>query len=373
MKRSLFVCAGEASGDIHGAELLSALKRLDPDVEAFGVGGPQMEAEGFESIVSISEFGQAGLVEVLAHLPRLLELFDKIAAEVEKRRPSAVVLIDFPDFNLRLARRLKRAGLRVVYYVSPQLWAWRKGRIRTIRETVDRMLVLFPFEESFYREAGVAVTWVGHPIVDALASFRREPAPAGESTAPTIALLPGSRRGEVRSLLPTMLETVPVMRKRMPGARFRLVLSPTLGESDYAPFLSSAEGVELVEPAGRYESIRDCHAAIVASGTATLELALLGVPMVIGYRLHPLSYLVARALVDVPHVGLVNLVAGERIVPERIQSEFRPEILAADLAAVVVAGAERDRVISALARAAERLGSRGAGERAARAVLEEAA
>jgi len=369
MSFKVFVCAGEASGDIHGAELLNPLRRIDPETEAFGVGGPRMAAEGFETIVPMSELGQAGLVEVLRDLPKLFDLFDRITEEVLRRRPDVAVLIDFPDFNLRLAGRLKSAGIRVAYYVSPQLWAWRRGRIRTIRRCVDRMLVLFPFEEPFYRDAGVPVTFVGHPIVDSLAPFRSTGAAAHADSPPTIAFLPGSRRSEVSALLPTMIQTIPEIRKNHPGARFLLALSPTLPASFYDAIVPIETDLERVVPEDRYRLLSTCHGALVASGTATLEMALLGVPMVVGYRLNPLSYLLARWLVKVPHVGLVNLVAEERIVPERIQGEFRAGILAADLAPLVVPGEPRDRTLAALQRAAGRLGPPGAGERAAHEVM----
>lgn len=370
MSREIFVCAGEASGDLHGAELLAALRRREPGLRAFGVGGDGMEAAGFEAIVSTREFGQAGLVEVLRHLPRLRELFDRVASEVERRHPAAAVLIDFPDFNLRLARRLAKKGIPIVYHVSPQLWAWRRGRIRTIRECVDRMLVLFPFEETLYRENGVPVTFVGHPVVDAVGDARSPGAPLAPGEPPRVAILPGSRRAEVRSLLPVFLEAARLLAARHPGTRFVLVPASTLPESEYAA-AEGFPGLERVAGEGRYAAIRRCHAALVASGTATLELALLGVPMAIGYRLHPVSYWLAEKLVSVDHVGLVNLVAGRRIAPERLQGELEPGRLADDLDRWLVAGGARDAALADLADAVARLGAPGAGDRAAEAILSE--
>jgi lipid-A-disaccharide synthase len=369
MRKRIFVCAGEASGDLHAAEMLGGLRELGADFEACGVGGPAMEAKGFETLVSIREFGQAGLVEVLRHLPRLRRLHERIVAEIERRRPDAVVLVDFPDFNLRLAKRIRPFGLRTVYFVSPQLWAWRKGRIRTIRETVDRMLVLFRFEEEFYRANGVAATWVGHPIVDSLADLRSGGARVVPGEAPTVALMPGSRRGEVRSLLPTFVEAAGRLSRRIPETRFLLIESPVLDRSVYRE-ADSLPGLERVPPDQRWERIRSCHGAWVASGTATLELALLGIPMIVGYRLHPVSWALARLLVDVPHVALVNLVADERIVPERIQGELSPDRLAEELAPLLVEGEARRRTLEDLGHAVTALGPPGAGKRAARALLE---
>jgi lipid-A-disaccharide synthase len=366
----LLVVAGEASGDLHGARLISELRRRVPDLKAFGLGGDEMRAAGLEAVAHSSEISVVGITEVLKILPRARQIFAALLREVDRRRPGLAVLIDFPDFNLRLARKLKERGLKVVYYISPQVWAWRRGRIKAIARLVDRMLVLFPFEVDFYRGHGVDVTHVGHPLVDEVpvlpqAWDRDEPAGGGLYGGPyRIALLPGSRRSEVEALLPTLLEAARRLAGRLP-VEVRIIRAPTIS----ADLLE--EEVELaglpVEVVGedRFAAVADSHLALCASGTATLEVGLLGTPMIMVYRLASWTYALARLMVHLPNVSLVNLVSGSRVVPELIQGEANPERIAAEAARLLTDAGERNRMREALAGVRGRLGEGGASRRAA--------
>jgi lipid-A-disaccharide synthase len=363
--RELLVVAGEASGDLHGARLISELRRRVPGVSAFGLGGDEMRAAGFDAVAHSSEISVVGIVEVLKILPRAREIFAKLLKEVERRRPALAVLIDFPDFNLRLAKELKERGLEVVYYISPQVWAWRRGRVKTISRLVDRMLVLFPFEVDFYREHKVDVVHVGHPLVDEVpvlpqAWDRGEP----EGEPYKVALLPGSRASEVEALLPALLESVRLLADELP-IEARIIRAPTI------PREVLEEAVELsglpvrIIDEDRFAAIANSHVALCASGTATLEVALLGTPMVMVYRLAPWTYAMAKLLVRLPFVSLVNLVLDRKAVPELIQGDAHPERIAIEAERLLTNAPARDSMRTALAEARGRLGAGGASGRAA--------
>ena len=362
---NVLVVAGEASGDLHAANMLVALRRLDPSLHSFGVGGERLRAAGLECIANSEELSVMGLAEVLSELPRLLALSRRVRRASIARRPDVAVLVDSPDFNLPLARALRRAGIPVVVYVSPQLWAWRAGRVRRIRRDVRRVLCILPFEPAFYKRHGVASEYVGHPLVDELAPVMGAP-PVVESD--TVGLLPGSRWHEVESLLPAMLAAVDRLAAERRGPlRTRLIAAPGLAVGGLAAHLGArASRVELVTE-DRHRSLASCAAAMVASGTATLECALLGVPMVVGYRLHALTYLLASKLVKVPFVSLVNLTAGESVVTELVQHTFTAEALALETGRLL--GEDGQRVRERLLDVRRRLGGPGASERAASAVL----
>lgn len=388
--------AGEASGDLHGARLLAELRRLVPAVSAFGLGGAELRAAGLDAVADSSEVAVVGVVEVLKVLPRVRQVFAALLAEVDRRRPRAAVLIDFPDFNLRLAGRLARRGIPVIYYISPQVWAWRRGRVRTIARRVDEMLVLFPFEVEFYRRSGVRAVHVGHPLVDEVprlpSAWDREPA-AGEPYR--LALLPGSRRSEIAALLPAMLAAAARVAAELPVA-VTLIRAPGIPEALLSqhveafrrrdaggvwrrgrqgrrgPGGSGASG-ELpvrVESEDRFGAIAGSHLALCASGTATLEVGLLGTPMIVLYRLARWSYLLARLLVRLPNFAMVNLVLGREVVPELLQGEAEPERIAAEALRLLGDSQARARVRAGLAELRPRLGEGGASARAARAVAD---
>jgi len=374
----LLMVAGEASGDLHGARLLAELRRLVPGVTAFGLGGAELRAAGLETVADSSEVAVVGVVEVLKVLPRVRQVFAALLAEVDRRRPRAAVLIDFPDFNLRLAGRLARRGIPVIYYISPQVWAWRRGRVRTIARRVDEMLVLFPFEEEFYRRSGVRAVHVGHPLVDEVprlpSAWDREPV-AGEPYR--LALLPGSRRSEVEALLPAMLAAAARVAAELPVA-VTLIRAPGIPEALLAEHVEAfrrrgAAERDLpvrVESDDRFGAIAGSHLALCASGTATLEVGLLGTPMIVLYRLARWSYVLAKLLVRLPNFAMVNLVLGREVVPELLQGEAEPERIAAEALRLLGDREARARVRAGLAELRPRLGEGGASARAARQVAE---
>ncbi len=362
MKR-LLVVAGETSGDLHAANLLLALQRKHPEVAAFGVAGERMRAAGVEPLAGVEELSVMGLAEVVRELPRLLRLARRVRQEALARRPEAAVLVDSPDFNLPLARHLRRAGVPVVVYISPQLWAWRAGRVRRLRRDVARVLSILPFEVELLANRGVSAEYVGHPLVDELATLTAAlPAPQRE----TLALLPGSRWQEVAALLPAMAWAVEEVRKKHPQLQAKVLVAPGLDASRVRALVGAGgEWIELVER-DRHAHLAAASAALVASGTATLECALLDVPMVVAYRLHPLTYALARRLVRLPHISLVNLVAGRAVVPELLQEACTGPALAAEAARLLGGAGEAQR--RGLAQVRALLGPPGASARAAEAV-----
>jgi lipid-A-disaccharide synthase len=366
----LLVSSGEPSGELYAAQLVQHLRALEPGLEVFGLGGDRLQAEGATLVAHIRDLAVVGLIEVLKHLRHLRGVFRRVLDEVDRDPPRAAVLVDYPDFNLRLARELHRRGIPVVYFVSPQIWAWRKGRIRGIRETVAKMLVIFPFEEALYRDAGVPVTFVGHPLVDLVgpvegrADFLR-----GLGVSPgqdVVAVLPGSRPQEIAHNLPGLAGAVALLHARRPDLQFLLPVAPSIDPAQLAPALRGLP-VRLVADGAR-PVLAACRAAIVASGTATVEAALLGAPMVVVYRLSALTHFLGRRLIQVPHVAMVNLIAGHRAVPELIQGEFTPERVAGEVMALLPDGPRRTAMLEDLAGVRRRLGSGGASLRAAREV-----
>jgi lipid-A-disaccharide synthase len=367
----LLVSCGEPSGDLYAAELVRHLRARVPGLEVAGLGGDRLAEQGARLLAHVRDLAVVGIVEVLSHLGRLRRTFRSVLEEADARRPDLAVLVDYPDFNMRLARELHRRGIPVVYYVSPQVWAWRKGRVATLRETVAHMLVIFPFEEQLYRDAGVPVTFVGHPLVD-LAR------PAADNQAflrevhldpdrPVIAVLPGSRRKEIALNLPPLAGAIDRLRAERPDLQFLLAVAPSIDAAAVKEILGPRT-VTLVS--GRtHAALGACRAALVASGTATVEAALLDAPMVVVYRLSPLTYHLGRRLVKVPHFAMVNLIAGRRVVPEIIQHELTPERVAREaLALLEPDGVAVRQMRSGLAEVRSRLGGPGASDRAAAAV-----
>ena len=368
----MLLVAGEASGDLHGAPLLTELRELVDGLEAFGLGGEALAEAGLERVADSDEISVVGLSEVLRVWARAREIFDALLAEVDRRRPRLAVLIDFPEFNLRLAKALSERGVPVVYYISPQVWAWRRRRVRTIAEHVDRMLVLFPFEVDFFREHGVDAVHVGHPLVDAIPELPHvwDGGPVGGDAPYRIALLPGSRTSEVEALLPVMLEAVRRMAEELPILA-RVIRAPTIPEAmvEEAVALSGLP-VRVVPSSDRAEAIADSHLALCASGTATLEVGLLGTPMAVLYRLGGWTYLMGRLLVRLPFVSLVNLVLGREVVPELLQAKASPEHVAEVASSLLRDRPRIDVMRRGLAELRPRLGESGASRRAAREIAD---
>jgi lipid-A-disaccharide synthase len=367
--KKILMVAGEASGDLHGAHLLEAIHRIDPQVHVYGVGGEGLARQGMEILYPSSSLAVVGITEVLFKLGPILSALRGLKRVLDRRRPDLVVLIDFPDFNLRLARMSHRRGIPVLYYVSPQVWAWRTGRIRQIARWVKKMIVLFPFEVPFYQKAGVEVEWVGHPLLDIVnpslesgEAFRRFGLDPGRRT---IALLPGSRTHEIERLLPVLLAAARLLQREIPDLQFVIPVAPGIsGEELSARTRTVPVPVTLVQ-GYPYEVMNLAELLITASGTATLEATVLKKPMVIVYRVSFFSSLVGRLLIKVKYIGLPNLVAERKIVPELIQEEASPERVAAEALKILRDAELRRKMAGEMEEACRRLGEPGAARRAA--------
>ncbi|MBJ6765163.1 lipid-A-disaccharide synthase [Myxococcaceae bacterium JPH2] len=370
----ILVVAGEASGDAHASELVAALQALRPDLTFFGMGGTRLAARGVELLFDAREVSVMGITEVLPRIPRILRVLHGLAAAAAERRPVCAILVDIPDFNLRLAKKLKALGIPVAYYVSPMIWAWRRGRVRTIKRLVDRMLCILPFEEAFYRDAGVDARYVGSPVVEQVpapqsaAAFRER---LGlKPDAPTLALLPGSRMSEIRRILPTMVGAARQLQAERPGLQVVVPVAPTIAREEVASRFDGSGVTPILVDGQAPEVVGASDAAVVASGTAVLEAGLMQRPLVVVYRVSLITYWVGRLLLQVAFVSLVNLLAGRRVVPELLQGEMTPERIADEVRRVWLPGAPRDAMVQGLTEVRQRLGEVGAAQRAAEAVLE---
>ncbi|HEX3660057.1 MAG TPA: lipid-A-disaccharide synthase [Acidobacteriaceae bacterium] len=362
----IFLSAGEASGEHYGTLLIAALRQACPEAEFFGLGGRRMEALGFQPIVRAEDVAVMGITEVVRHMPRIYREYRRLRRSIAEQNPAVAVLIDFPDVNLSLARHLHRQGVPVIYFVSPQLWAWKKYRIRSVQRYVDRMLTIFPFEERFYHDHGVEAEFVGHPLAELAPptigreAFARQ---SGLDPAKTwIGMLPGSRGKEIRLNLPEMVRAAALLGD---NAEFLIPLAPTLT----GPQRDHIRGVlaELLKQHSRpprmafvddaRATLHHARASIVASGTATVEAALIGNPFIVVYRISPVSYAIAKRVVDVPHVAMVNLIAGKRIVPELIQGDFTADQVVSHLRLLLENEQARARMQTGLRRVGELLRS----------------
>jgi len=403
----ILVSAGEASGEMYGAQLIEALRRrvaiparvgtgLRPvqagqspattqavEIDFFGAGGERMRAAGCEIVVDAKDLAVVGITEILSHLPKILRLYRKLIRAADEKRPALAIVIDSPAFNWRVARQMKKRGIPVVYYVAPQFWAWRQGRVRLLRKYVDKALVIFPFEEKFYRDRGVDATFVGHPLADLPAPAITREAYAAEhqldAAKPWVTLMPGSRRKEVRMNLPTILKAadrlgsgyeflLPVARTLDAAFLMELIATPTKTRR-----AASLQGIHLVPEA--LPALYHSRAGIVASGTATVETAIMGTPFVMVYRVSPLTYALGKPRVKVPYFAMVNLIAGEQVVPELVQHKFTVENIVVEMNKIIPEGEPRTRMIGRLAAVKAKLkqGSGGAhpAETAAEIILKE--
>jgi lipid-A-disaccharide synthase len=351
---------------MYGAGLIEALRRLDPQLEFFGVGGDRMRAAGCDSVVDAKDLSVVGITEILSHLPKIYGLYQLLMKEADRRKPDLAVVIDSPAFNWRVARQMKKRGIPVVYYVAPQFWAWRQGRVRLLRDFIDQALVIFPFEEKFYRERGVDATFVGHPLADLpQPAVERNDYAAQFHLVPAkqwITLMPGSRVKEVRMNLPTILEAAALLG---PGYEFLLPVAPTLDRA-LIENLIGQHNITLVPES--LPALWHSLAGIVASGTATVEAAMMRTPFVMVYRVSSLTYLLGKPRVKVPHFAMVNLIAGEQVVPELVQHDFTAQNVVARLQEILPDGSARSRMLDGLTRvkAALRLPEASAGSAAQR-------
>lgn len=368
-ERKILIVAGETSGDLHGAQLVKAARSLDPTLHFYGVGGKYLRNTGTEVVFDNSEVAVVGIVEVLSKLRSIFKVFRWLRRSLDRNRPALVVLIDFPEFNLRLAKKANKRGIPVFYYISPQVWAWRTGRVKKIAKLVHKLAVILPFEVSFYRERGIDCEFVGHPLIDIVKPrFSKEEAfqifhlNKGKRV---IGLLPGSRKEEVHKLLPVLLKSADLLLRDFPNLQFVIPIAPGINRSEIEREASRfSMDIRLVEE-HNYDVLNICDLVITASGTVTLEAAIMNIPMVIIYKVSFLSYLVGRLLVKVKHIGLVNLIAEKTIVPELVQGRASPVNIFDEASRMLKNPSLLRTIKGELARVKEKLGNPGASQRAA--------
>jgi lipid-A-disaccharide synthase len=344
----ILISAGEASGEMYGAELITALRNRDPSLEFFGVGGERMRTAGCDTVIDTKDLAVVGITEIISHLRTIYGCFRRLIREADRRKPDLAVVIDSPAFNWRVARQMHQRNIPVVYYVCPQFWAWRQGRVRLLRKYIDKALVIFPFEEKFYRDRGVDAEFVGHPLAElSHPRIEREDYAGRYKLDPEkhwIALMPGSRVKEVRMNLPSILESASQFGR---AYEFLLPVAPTLDPSLFQS-LRNSESITLVYEA--LPALWHSRAGIIASGTATVEAGMMCTPFVMVYRVTPLTYALGRWRIKVPHFAMVNLIAGEEIVPELIQENFTPANVVARLNEIIPDGSAREKMLEGLAR-----------------------
>ena len=373
-RRSVFIVAGEASGDLHGANLVCEMKKLDPALTFSGVGGKRLEAEGVHLVARSADMAVVGITEVFTKIRFILGIFSRIRKMLREEKPDLLVLIDYPDFNLRLAAVAKNSGVPVFYYISPQVWAWRKGRVKQIRRIVDRMAVILPFEKAFYAERDFHADFVGHPLLDVVKRSRSRKQALNDfglfEKHPIVALLPGSREKEVKSLLPVMLGASVLLKEKYPDAQFILPLAETVDAHMVEQILQASPPPVKIISGQTYDAVGLADVALVTSGTATLETALLEIPMVIVYRISALTAAIGKRLIRLAHIGLVNIIAGKTLVPELIQEDATAVRLAREALKILADSDLRQAILAGLTEMRHRLGEPGASQRAAQVALQ---
>jgi len=367
---SILIVAGEVSGDIHGGKLVKAIKELSPEINIAGIGGENMSSAGMKLLRNVNEMSFLGFTEIIKHLPFVRKVMNELLKWIEIERPKVVVLIDYPGFNLRLAQKAKNLGCKIIYYISPQIWAWGKGRIKKIARVVDQMIVIFPFEEELYRNAGVSVEFVGHPILENLeSSFSREDFFSENELDPDeklIGLLPGSRTQEVDSLYKIMIDAVDLLKPEYPNMQSITAKSPVLDNAVYTKITGNDS---LKQSNNIYDIMKHSNLLFVASGTATLESACFGTPLIVVYRVSPISWIIGKILVKIKSIGLVNIVAGKKIAPEILQSELTPSRLAHEALNILKDDKLYAETSSELLNVKKLLGEPGASKKAAEIII----
>ena len=373
MPKKIMIIAGEASGDLHGSSLALALKELEPDVKLIGMGGEKMVKAGLQSFQDIKDLSVIGLIEILSSLGKFKAAFNLLAGKLDSEKPDVVVLIDYPEFNLRFAKEAKKRGIPVIYYISPQIWAWRKERVNIIKEYVDKMIVILGFEKDFYAKEGVDVEFVGHPLLDSVKpSFKKEDFAKKYGLEPafkTIALLPGSRLTEIERNLPIMLKAAKRIKDRFGDSQFILAKPAEIRSSVYEKILKRSSLKPVVAEGCPYDCINAAELVLVASGTATVETMILDKPMLIIYRVSLLTWLIGKMLVRIPNIGLVNIIAGEKIVPELVQFDATPSKITSEASSLLSSPEKMEAMRTRLAAVRSGLGGPGASKRAAEIIL----
>ena len=371
----IIISTGEASGDLHGAGLISAIKKLAPDIDVCGMGGKALQEQGVELLYNVSSLAVTGFIEVFSHLSDIRAAKNGMEQRLKEWRPHLLILIDYPDFNLMLAKKAKQLGIPVLYYISPQVWAWRSGRVKKINRLVDRMAVILPFEQEFYRQKHMEVDFVGHPLLDSVKlacskkEFLKRHGIPGNGTR--VGILPGSRKKEISSILPVFLESAKKLYEQRKDLVFLLPLASTLTREDLEENGLNNYGLDIkVVSENRYDLMAACDAVMAASGTVTLELAILNIPMVVSYRTSPLTYFLGRRLIKVQFASLVNLVAGKEVVEELLQDDARPDRIAAAVMRILKDKERSSLMREQLAHVCKQLGKPGASDRTAQLAIQ---
>lgn len=373
MKRVMII-AGEASGDLHAAKLVASVNTHRPDIRFYGIGGNDMRKAGVDVMVDCAELAVVGLVEIWAHRKVIFGALHLMEHQLADNPPDLLVLVDYPEFNLRLAKTAKKHGVKVLYYISPQVWAWRQYRVKKIRKRVDMMAVVFPFEEDFYRQHHVPVEFVGHPLIDEVKPSSDRASLLAEfgldNARPVVGLFPGSRRSEIRRLLSILLQSAECLKLKYPGIRFLLPLAPGLTQTDIQDYLLHHPDLPVQVIRERtYDVMSACDVIITVSGTVTLEIALMGTPLLIINKVAWLTYVIVRKLLKIKHIGLCNLVANKRIAPELIQNDATPAKICQTTVELIEAPSRREQMRNELGKIEMLLGKKGGIENAARLVM----
>lgn len=371
--KNILIAAGEASGDLHASHLVKAMLELKPGLNFYGMGGEKLKEAGANIIFDISKLSVMGITEVISHLGYLYHVFKWFEKSLKNDRPDLIILIDYPDFNLRLAKAAKKHNIPVLYYISPQIWAWRTSRIKKIGKLVNKMIVVFPFELSLYEEEGIDVSFAGHPLLD-IVEVKNSKAEnikrfGLDEQKITIGLLPGSRLTEVKKILPPMIEAAQQLSRKFENLQFILPVAPGLKKEEVVKLIQNIRLTITVVDNSIYEVIDISHLVVVASGTATLETALLSTPMVILYKMSPFTYLVGRKLVKVDHIGMANIIAAKRVVPELIQDEANAERITSEVTRMLEDTLYYQSICEELSFTRGKLGKPGASKRAAQIAL----
>ena len=373
-EKKILIVAGEASGDLHASNLIKELKKINPNPEIFGIGGDRMRQAGVELIFHIDRLSFMGFAEVIKNLKLVRKVFKTMKDVLDNRRPDLVILVDYPGFNLKFAQRVKEKGIRVAYYISPQIWAWGGKRLDKIKKLVDKMIVIFPFEKDIYKNAGVDVEFVGHPLLEVVRphlteeEFKRRFDIKEKEIL--IGLLPGSRWQEVSKILPIMLDSVLILKSSIRNLKVALGLAPTIEKEKIQALLNQTKVEVTIIEGLTYDLMKYSHLLLVTSGTATLESAILGTPLIVLYKTSFLTYSLARSLVKIPHIALVNVVAGKKIVPEFVQYHAKPQLIALE-ANEILENRERYEIVKEeLNKVKEKLGEPQASKKAAEIINE---
>lgn len=368
--KQIMIVAGEVSGDLHGGNLVKAMRRMDPSLQFYGVGGRKLKEAGVDLIADSSDMAVVGLTEVFARLGTIMKVMRRLKTSMKDLKPDLVILIDYPDFNLSIAKSAKKNGIKVFYYIGPQVWAWRKGRIEQIKKNVDKMAVILPFEAPFYHAAGVDATFVGHPLLDEVKTkYSREETIRRlglQSGVTTVGMLPGSRRAEIIKHLPEMIKAAEIIEKKIQPVQFIIPLVETLDITLVSNIIRQFPVKVRVVRDAVYDVIHCTDIVMVASGTATLETALMETPMVIIYKVSAPSYYIGKMVINIDHIGLVNIIAGKTVVPELIQDDANAERIATEIIDILTNKERLFDIKSQLSEIRNKLGSPGAAERVAR-------